>query len=42
MPDALSEYHSPGSCVGEGQLVDCRTIPLKVPAEAEIVLGGFM
>jgi 4-hydroxy-3-polyprenylbenzoate decarboxylase len=41
VPDTLSEYQFAGLLRGRKlDLVDCRTIPLKVPAEAEIVLEG--
>jgi len=42
-PDTLSEYHFAGLLRGrKAELVDCRTVPLKVPAEAEIVLEGHV
>ena len=41
VPDTLSEYHFAGLLRGARvALVDCKTQPLKVPAEAEIVLEG--
>ncbi len=41
VPDTLSEYHFAGLLRGEKvELVDCVTVPLKVPASAEIVLEG--
>ncbi len=41
VPDTLSEYHFAGLLRGEKvELVDCVTVPLKVPATAEIVLEG--
>jgi 4-hydroxy-3-polyprenylbenzoate decarboxylase len=41
VPETLSEYHFAGLLRGEKvELVDCKTQPLKVPAEAEIVLEG--
>jgi 4-hydroxy-3-polyprenylbenzoate decarboxylase len=41
VPDTLSEYHFAGLLRGKRvELVDCRTVPLKVPAQAEIVLEG--
>ena len=41
VPDTLSEYHFAGLLRGERlDLVDCKTVPLKVPATAEIVLEG--
>ncbi|MGD9885780.1 MAG: UbiD family decarboxylase [Reyranella sp.] len=41
VPDTLSEYQFAGLLRGKKvELVDCKTIPLKVPAEAEIVLEG--
>ncbi len=41
VPDTLSEYQFAGLLRGKQvELVPCQTIPLKVPAEAEIVLEG--
>ncbi len=41
VPDTLSEYHFAGLLRGRKvDLVDCKTQPLKVPAEAEIVIEG--
>ena len=41
VPDTLSEYHFAGLLRGQKvPLVDCKTVPLKVPANAEIVLEG--
>ncbi len=41
VPDTLSEYHFAGLLRGQKvELVDCKTVPLKVPASAEIVLEG--
>ncbi|MFI5022963.1 MAG: UbiD family decarboxylase [Alphaproteobacteria bacterium] len=43
VPDTLSEYQFAGLLRGQKvELVDCRTIPLKVPATAEIVLEGHV
>ncbi|MCC7275060.1 MAG: UbiD family decarboxylase [Alphaproteobacteria bacterium] len=43
VPDTLSEYQFAGLLRGRKvELVDCRTVPLKVPAEAEIVLEGLV
>ncbi|MFZ5792267.1 MAG: UbiD family decarboxylase [Pseudomonadota bacterium] len=43
VPDTMSEYQFAGLLRGEKvELVDCRTVPLKVPAEAEIVLEGHV
>ena len=43
VPDTLSEYAFAGLLKGSAvRLVDCRTVPLKVPAEAEIVLEGHV
>ena len=43
VPDTLSEYQFAGLMRGKpAELVDCKTIPLKVPAEAEIVLEGYV
>ena len=42
VPDTLSEYQFAGLLRGKKvELVDCKTVPLKVPAEAEIVLEGY-
>src|SRR5207247_7833298 len=41
VPDTLSEYQFAGLLRGKRlDLVECKTVPLKVPAEAEIVLEG--
>ena len=41
VPETLSEYQFAGLLRGKRlNLVDCKTVPLKVPAEAEIVLEG--
>ena len=43
VPDTLSEYQFAGLLRGERVgLVDCKTVPLKVPANAEIVLEGHV
>ncbi|MBH89102.1 MAG: hypothetical protein CMF71_02565 [Magnetovibrio sp.] len=43
VPDTLSEYQFAGLLRGEkASLVECKTIPLKVLAEAEIVLEGHV
>ncbi|MEQ1789249.1 MAG: UbiD family decarboxylase, partial [Rickettsiales bacterium] len=43
VPDTLSEYQFSGLLRGAKlELVDCKTIPLKVPANAEIVLEGHV
>jgi len=43
VPDTLSEYQFAGLMRGKKtELVDCKTIPLKVPATAEIVLEGHI
>jgi len=43
VPDTLSEYQFAGLLRGKKvDLVDCKTIPLKVPAKAEIVLEGHV
>jgi len=43
VPDTLSEYQFAGLLRGKkAELVDCKTVPLKVPAEAEIVLEGYV
>ncbi len=41
VPDTLSEYQFAGLLRGARvELTDCKTVPLKVPAEAEIVIEG--
>jgi 4-hydroxy-3-polyprenylbenzoate decarboxylase len=43
VPDTLSEYQFAGLLRGKKvDLADCKTIPLQVPAEAEIVLEGHV
>ena len=43
VPDTLSEYHFAGLLRGrKAELVACKTQPLKVPAEAEIVIEGYV
>ncbi|PHQ72234.1 MAG: hypothetical protein COB93_01135 [Sneathiella sp.] len=43
IPETLSEYQFAGLLRGEKvELVDCKTVPLKVPATAEIILEGFV
>ena len=43
VPDTLSEYQFAGLMRGmKTGLVDCKTIPLKVPASAEIILEGHI
>lgn len=43
IPDTLSEYQFAGLLRGEKlELVDCKTVPLKVPASAEIILEGYV
>lgn len=43
VPDTLSEYQFAGLLRGKKtELVDCKTIPLKVPATAEIVIEGHV
>jgi len=43
VPDTLSEYQFAGLMRGKkAELVDCITQPLKVPAEAEIILEGHV
>lgn len=43
VPDTLSEYQFAGLLRGaKVELVDCKTVPLKVPADAEIVLEGYV
>jgi 4-hydroxy-3-polyprenylbenzoate decarboxylase len=43
VPDSLSEYQFAGLLRGRKvELVDCKTVPLKVPAQAEIILEGHV
>ncbi len=43
VPDTLSEYQFAGLLRGKRvELVNCKTVPLKVPATAEIVLEGYV
>ena len=43
VPDTLSEYQFAGLLRGEKvELVECKTVPLKVPATAEIILEGYV
>lgn len=43
VPDTLSEYQFAGLLRGaRAELVDCKTVPLKVPAHAEIILEGHV
>src|SRR5437667_9582403 len=43
VPDTLSEYQFAGLLRGRKvELVDCKTVPLKVPAQAELVLEGHV
>ncbi len=43
VPETLSEYKFAGLLRGKKlELTDCRTVPLKVPAAAEIVLEGHV
>jgi 4-hydroxy-3-polyprenylbenzoate decarboxylase len=43
VPDTLSEYQFAGLLRGARvELVDCKTVPLQVPAHAEIVIEGFV
>jgi 4-hydroxy-3-polyprenylbenzoate decarboxylase len=43
VPETMSEYKFAGLLRGRGvELVDCKTVPLKVPAQAEIVLEGHV
>ena len=43
VPESISEYQFAGFLRNKSvDLVDCKTIPLKVPAEAEIILEGYI
>jgi len=43
VPDTLSEYQFAGLLRGRSvELTDCKTVPLKVPADAEIILEGHV
>ncbi len=42
IPDTVSEYHFAGMLKGQpSELVKCKTIPLLVPANAEMVIEGY-
>lgn len=43
LPESFSEYQFAGFLRNKNiDLVDCKTIPLKVPAEAEIIIEGYI
>lgn len=43
VPDTLSEYQFSGLLRNKSaELVECKTVPLKVPANAEIVIEGYV
>lgn len=43
VPDTLSEYQFAGLLRGKKvELVECKTVPLKVPAQAEIIIEGHV
>ncbi len=43
VPEAISEYQFAGLLRGaKVRLVDCKTVPIKVPANAEIILEGHI
>ena len=43
VPDTMSEYQFAGLLRNQKvELVDCKTVPLKVPAQSEIVLEGHV
>jgi len=43
VPDTLSEYQFAGLLRGEKvDLVDCKTVPIKVPSQAEIIIEGLV
>ena len=43
VPDTMSEYQFAGLIRNQKvELVDCKTVPLKVPAQAEIILEGHV
>ncbi|MBL4595857.1 MAG: UbiD family decarboxylase [Robiginitomaculum sp.] len=43
VPDTLSEYQFAGLLRGaKVELVNCKTVPLQVPAQAEIIIEGFV
>ena len=43
VPDTLSEYQFAGLLRGKRvELIDCKTVPLKVPAQAEIIIEGHV
>ncbi len=43
LPADMDEYHvASGICRAPIELVDCKTVPLKVPASAEMVMEGYI
>ena len=43
LPENLSELHFSGLLRGERQrLIDAKTVPLRVPADAEMVIEGYV
>ena len=43
VPETMSEYQFAGLLRGSRlELIDCKTVPLKVPASAEIVIEGYV
>ena len=43
LPETMSEYQFAGLLRGKRvELTDCKTVPLKVPAEAEVVIEGHV
>jgi 2,5-furandicarboxylate decarboxylase 1 len=43
LPRDMDEYHvASGICRAPVELVDCKTVPLKVPANAELVMEGYI
>lgn len=43
IPETVSEYQFSGLLRGKSvELVECKTVPLKVPASAEIILEGYV
>ena len=43
VPDTMSEYQFAGMLRKKKvELVDCKTVPLKVPSQAEIILEGYV
>lgn len=43
LPSDMDEYHvASGICRAPVELIDCQTVPLQVPANAEVVMEGYI